>query len=398
MDIIQKKLSSKKIRFICFIIFGTVIAYLFHSYFYQTSGRNPDWVYETHRPFLAGWSTVSAPVIQGDTIYFCAGYGWDDEVSLSALRKDGTLMWKTLVQYRCNELAILDDKIYAGQEYYHIDHEKSKSGKPASGIITDYRTLVIDLKNGKVIQTFPFEYDYISQNNIYRTDGKDDNLHIYDLLGVETKKITLPSPSFIWNRQTYRNTETLRTRDGFWRLNPDTNNIDFVSDKGRKIHSYKSSDKYFCYNSYDGKYDIRTQEKDIDARMSCRRQDNWEKVIEDIPITSLYGVFYVDNESLFMPKIANQDNEGYIAINLASKEKVLIPSYSNKIPRIEPGYNSTENFYTEPISPTEIVVKDKLSHQEIWKFKSTGRIHGFVEGTDAVYIYDDDGKLYVFRK
>jgi len=396
----QKTLNFNKIGLMFLLIFWSVIAYLFYSYFYQTNGRSPDWAYDTPRPFLAGWSEVSRPLIQDDVVYFCAGYGWwDNEVSLSALRKDGTLVWKTMVQYRCNEMDILHDKIYVGQKYYHINQEKAKSGTPGSGIIWNYRTLVIDPKSGKVIQTFPFEYDYASQNNIYKTASNDNNLRIYDLQGVEVKKIPLLSPSFVTNWQNNRNTPMLLTSDGFWNLNTDKNNISFLSDKGRKIHSYQNSDQYFCYTSYDGKYDIQKKNDGIDAQMSCRRQDNWEKVIEDIPVTFIYcSTFYLDNDTLFMQKNSCNDKEGYIAINLASKEKAFIPSNSNKIPRLISGYNSTPHFYTEPISPKEIIVKNKQSNQEIWRFKSTGNLHGFVEVADAIYIYDDDGKLYMFKK
>jgi hypothetical protein len=400
MKMIQKYVNLKKIGLICLVLFWTGVSYQFYAYFYQTGGRIPNWIYETHRPFFAGWSDVSSPVIQDDTIYFCAGYGWwDNEVSLSALKKDGTLIWKTLVQYRCNEMDIVHNKIYVGQNHYRIDHEKSISEKPRNGIVRGFRTLIVDSKNGEIIQTLPFEYSYISQNNIYSTDN--NNIYIYNLLGTKIKNISLPSPSFIKPHYP-KNSDTsvlLRTHDGFWKIDTRTNNAEHISDKGRSIFDYKSSDKYLCYTSYDAKYDIKEQNKNIDERISCRRQDNWKKAIEDIPTTSIDCLtFYMGNDPLFIQRNTCKNHEGYIAINLDTKEQLLIQSNSKKISRIGLGYNSTTHFFIELKNSREIIVKNRQSNQDIWTFKSIGNVRGFVEESDAVYIYDDEGKLYMFNK
>jgi hypothetical protein len=374
----------------CLLLFWGFIIYFFYSYFYLTSGRAPDWVYKTDRPFFAGWSAVSAPITQNEITYFCAGYDWSDhDVSVSAIKKDGTLIWKTAVQYRCNQININQDKIYIGQKYYHIDHE----------IINDFRTLVIDSKNGHITETLPFQYEAISSNNLYNTDDK--NIYVHDFSGKLIKQIPLNSPKFIWSHHLKNPIMTglFESDDGFWKINHPTDNIEPISDKGRKIFGYKSSDNFFCYLSYDAQFDIRKQNKNIDGKISCRRQDNWEKIFEvtQDPYIDCVG-YYVDNESIYIQKAACQDNQGYVVTNLLSKEQNYLSQKSSAIPRLEmQGYNSID-LQGELTDPRTIIFKDKKTNQKLWDFKSTGWIDSYTETEDMVYVFDDDGKLYAFKK
>jgi len=378
-----------KIGLFLLILFWVTVIYFFYSYFYATSGRHPDWVYETPRPFFAGWSNASPPLIQNDMIYFCAGYEWDKNVLLTALRKDGTVLWKTEFFSQCKHLNIINDRIYVGQRYV------MKLPSPAA---SEYygQTFVIDLNNGQVIEKLPFQYSYIADDILYSLDK--NNILIHNLNGKIIRKVPVSYPEFIWlphlKNSPYRG--LIRTNDGFLEINSKTNKAEIVSDKGRRIFTIKSSDKYFCYTSYDTKYDIRKQNKNIDERIICRNKITWENVFEDKAEKIGCSTFYINNDYLFTQKIPCTDENGYIATNLTNKNKTLVQS--KDIPRLELLYTSAETVIGELLSPRYVIIKDKMSGKTLWDFKSTGWMSGLVETKDAIYLYDDDGKLYMFKK
>jgi outer membrane protein assembly factor BamB len=57
------------------------------------------WTFRTDRPwFLAGDSQALTPAVDGESVFFCGGYFWDDKSAIHALSlRDGRLLWKQAV-------------------------------------------------------------------------------------------------------------------------------------------------------------------------------------------------------------------------------------------------------------------------------------------------------------
>ena len=365
---------------------GIAIAAVSYSQFDATSGRTPDWVFETPRPFFAGWSDVAPPIIKDNRIYFCAGYGWNREASLNAVSPDGKLLWKVRIGHDCGQIGFANGKIYAVQE-------KDEPARLEEGSRIKKRpsqTVVIDMTDGKILDTFPFTYQILIHEKLYSL--RKDGMTVYNMAGQKMKDIAIENPSLT------PIPGLLRTDDGFVKIKPENDGIESVSDKGRRIFHMKKSDDYFCYSSYDAKYDIRKQNKNIGERLTCRQQDTW-KIAYDEKYTALdCSTFYMSKNLLFTQQTPCRDKDGYLAINLKDPDQKTIPTASKDTPRLALLFSKTDNVVGELTDPKHIIVKNKTTGERLWDFKATGWLHGIVETKEVIYLYDDDGKLYMFSQ
>lgn len=74
--------------------------------------------YQTSRPLLGGWSSMTRPLVDENKIYFCGGYGWwDDDIHLIALNKSGHKQWGKAILKPCGAFTANRDYLVLEQTY-----------------------------------------------------------------------------------------------------------------------------------------------------------------------------------------------------------------------------------------------------------------------------------------
>ncbi|MEM7618811.1 MAG: hypothetical protein AAF244_05475, partial [Pseudomonadota bacterium] len=116
-----------------FIIFILTICFYFLTFdnTREAHGYQIDWSFSTERPMLGGWSTSMRPVIdKSENVYYCGGYGWNDDISLYKLDRNGNELWRIKTLETCNHMQFANNRLFVWiQNYDTVNVYDTNNGK-----------------------------------------------------------------------------------------------------------------------------------------------------------------------------------------------------------------------------------------------------------------------------
>ncbi len=104
-------------KFLAFIVLLLAGLFTYKLYFSKNEaheGYKLEWTVSKESPALfSGWSWTTRPLFDTEgNIYFCAGYAWDNDISIFKINPAGKKIWELETNTACNHIEIFGDKLF----------------------------------------------------------------------------------------------------------------------------------------------------------------------------------------------------------------------------------------------------------------------------------------------
>jgi hypothetical protein len=340
--------------------------------------HKPRWIYKTWRPFLAGWSSASNPLVDDEKVYACIGYGWSkNRVNVVALNKaTGQVVWKNEIAYPCTSFVQSGEYIVAANKNYTIDKEKAKTG-PAAGIIWHRHIFIIDKSSGQTIDKIEnAEMPATTRNWLYFS--QNNSLVRYDLANHKTllsfegevNYTTTSRDSIVWGSQ-----------NAIKEINDDSADAKIVIQYPDKPLISNDSKDFIC------SYNVTSGETRSTNRLVCANRQTRNVVFEEKNISS--ASYTMLNNTLYYWQGGSSKYTYRVDLNNPQKEPLPFPMISSFIWNINDSLLLSADAH-------DINVIDPKSEKVMWKYFMQGWIKGASSDVQHIYIADDSGKLSTF--
>ena len=331
--------------------------------------------YQTPRPFIGGWSSISAPIIDENKIYFCAGYNWDnDNVYLIALDKSGVELWKSAIANSCEYFSSNHDFL-AFQQTYKAPKENRQD--PLSSSFTYKKRVLLASKGDGSFQTID-NAGFVGLNDkyLYFYRGKDKNLYQLDiknktetLLRIKEAKILRSDGSKVY----------IFTANDLYELQEETKNLNpIIRDKAFSYYSaYKAGN--ICFMTED------TSKRGYGPLFCLNTQTRELTKLGEAHI-GLY--LEILDGKVYWPDPERRLN----AFSFSSKNHNVYES-DYKILHI---YDSADNKIIASGAHSAFII-DTNTMQITWQKDFPGWVKGLIKDGDKLFITEDNGGLYALK-
>lgn len=337
-------------------------------------GKALVWSYTTWKPFWGGWSDTGNPLIDGNNIYVCQGYGWDHKVKIIALEKTvGKEIWNFDIRWSCGGFTQTKDRIIAHASSYTIDKERAKLG-PGKGIVWHNRISILDKKDGKLLDEIDGALPPVVTNR-WLYFPQDDSLVRYDL---ETKLAVLKLDGKISSLSGFDDQLVFSL----------SNEIKEISDASRvprtiarlqeRPAGIKVSDRYICSYGF----------KDRSARLSCVSRTTNQIVWQGPEMTS--ASYSLADNVLYYWQGGNNRKTFRVDLKTGEHHALARPLVSSLI-------RNFGNTLLVTADAHEVIVLDPSDEKEIWRYHAKGWVKGLQYDGRLLFVADDSGTLSAFQ-